>query len=633
MNKLLACIIFTVLWSAVLSQQILLDSTVHLNEIEIKGEKSIDFTTGSTVQTLSGLNLKSRNIDGISSILSTETLVVLKKYGASGNTSTSIRGSGTNHTAVVWNGFNIQSPMNGGVNLTLVPLASVDEISVQYGGASVLNGSGAIGGALYLNNTVRLNDGFCTEAYFSIGSFGSKSTVLNSAFSGKKAALKTSVQWSKADNNFPISDIKTQKNSATQSFGIQNTALFQITKLSDITTNVWFGSSNHEVPLLESDELVGSQGPYQIDNVLNSAIQWRMKQKKYLVYFKSGYFLNYLHYIDSLKDTDSEMITTSWISELSNSYKFSNFYTANITVTQTNQLALTSNYEQMPTRSSTAFLSANKFYLGKSKLKALLNIHTEYVDKEFVPIIYSLGIEKNMLTQFKIKSSVSKNFRLPTFNELYWKEWGNLGLKPEKGHSADISLQYTKTFEKFSFNVQTGMYGSLIQNWILWTPSSENTAIWHPNNIAEVRTFGSENRIQFAYCAKDISVQTTVLYTYSVSQNNKKESENYLNQLPYEPYHSGHLNVKLFWKKAYASVQNSFTSKRFTDDTNMESLALDSYFLTNLSVSYEFKKDKYSLIPSFSTLNIFNTKYNIMYSYAMPGRSFNLSISVKFNNK
>jgi outer membrane cobalamin receptor len=39
---------------------------------------------------------------------------------------------------------------------------------------------------------------------------------------------------------------------------------------------------------------------------------------------------------------------------------------------------------------------------------------------------------------YKLKLNLSRNFRIPTFNDLYWEEGGNRDLKPESSYQAEI---------------------------------------------------------------------------------------------------------------------------------------------------------------------------------------------------
>ena len=89
-----------------------------------------------------------------------------------GTATPSFRGTGAGHTQIVWNGININHPMLGQSDLSLIPAGLIDDIQIYYGGASMPLNSGGIGGIINLETRpvwkketmISLNPG--------IGSFG-----------------------------------------------------------------------------------------------------------------------------------------------------------------------------------------------------------------------------------------------------------------------------------------------------------------------------------------------------------------------------------------------------------------------------------------------------------------------------
>lgn len=58
----------------------------------------------------------------------------------------SARGLGPSHTPVFWQGFNLQSPQNGVIDASLLPVWPGDRVELRYGGQSAALSSGAMGG-------------------------------------------------------------------------------------------------------------------------------------------------------------------------------------------------------------------------------------------------------------------------------------------------------------------------------------------------------------------------------------------------------------------------------------------------------------------------------------------------------
>ena len=114
MNKIKA-IVSILLWLAIalkLSATTVIPDTVKLEEVTISANRLINFTTGSKIQDLEPLLSGSYKTENLSSILSQTSQVSVKSYGLRGLSNVSMRGMGSKHTAILWNGFNIQNSMN-----------------------------------------------------------------------------------------------------------------------------------------------------------------------------------------------------------------------------------------------------------------------------------------------------------------------------------------------------------------------------------------------------------------------------------------------------------------------------------------------------------------------------------------
>jgi hypothetical protein len=127
-------------------KNVLLGEVSVVSRIEkLNSENNVVKIDSSVMQAITG--------ESLSDLLSKHANVSIKSYGVSGISSLSIRGGGTSHTAVVWNGFNLQDQLNGGFNFALAPAFIADNIDVKYGGSSAIYGSGAMGGTISMSST------------------------------------------------------------------------------------------------------------------------------------------------------------------------------------------------------------------------------------------------------------------------------------------------------------------------------------------------------------------------------------------------------------------------------------------------------------------------------------------------
>ena len=59
-----------------------------------------------------------------------------------------------------------------------------------------------------------------------------------------------------------------------------------------------------------------------------------------------------------------------------------------------------------------------------------------------IPLIYSLDARYLFTKSLSLRGAYSTNYRLPTFNDLYWEPGGNPELKPEFSSSGEIGLDF-----------------------------------------------------------------------------------------------------------------------------------------------------------------------------------------------
>ncbi|MBA3901877.1 MAG: Plug domain-containing protein, partial [Bacteroidetes bacterium] len=101
-------------------QESAMDTTVILQTFTIKDNREVKFAAGGKTEHVDSLGLMINKTVSLDELLSNQSRVGIKSYGAGGLATSSIRGAGSAHTAVLWNGFNLQSPTHGLVDLSLI---------------------------------------------------------------------------------------------------------------------------------------------------------------------------------------------------------------------------------------------------------------------------------------------------------------------------------------------------------------------------------------------------------------------------------------------------------------------------------------------------------------------------------
>lgn len=81
-------------------------------------------------------------------------------------------------------------------------------------------------------------------------------------------------------------------------------------------------------------------------------------------------------------------------------------------------------------RNSVAFVGSVK-YQPTEKLITNLQVRKEINSDFNVPLSLFVGGEYRLANQLNILANFSTNYRVPTYNEMYWPVVGNLNLIPE----------------------------------------------------------------------------------------------------------------------------------------------------------------------------------------------------------
>jgi vitamin B12 transporter len=147
-HLLLVLTLFIVPFSNALAQM----KTVELEEVVIESMPFEKFVSGSKIEKSDSLEMARLGNRTLADYLAQNSTVYIREQGNAMLASVSFRGTGASHTGVFWHGININSLTLGSTDFNSVPIFLFDQVAVQYGGASSLHGSDAIGGSVHLSS-------------------------------------------------------------------------------------------------------------------------------------------------------------------------------------------------------------------------------------------------------------------------------------------------------------------------------------------------------------------------------------------------------------------------------------------------------------------------------------------------
>jgi outer membrane receptor protein involved in Fe transport len=189
-------------------QTLIQEDTILIKEVVIN-RKTVSASAGFKV--MPRFYPLTITIRTLADLLSENTSLFVKSYGSGGLATPSFRGTGPGHTQISWNNINLNNPMLGQFDMSLVPAGFADDVKISYGGGSMDINNGGIGGIINIEtkpdwdneNVLFINPGF--------GSFGRYSGLVRVRTGNTRFQSVTKAFLSSAENNFLYLNIRSRE--------------------------------------------------------------------------------------------------------------------------------------------------------------------------------------------------------------------------------------------------------------------------------------------------------------------------------------------------------------------------------------------------------------------------------------
>ncbi|MDR1757700.1 MAG: TonB-dependent receptor [Bacteroidales bacterium] len=234
----------------------------------------------------------------------------------------------------------------------------------------------------------------------------------------------------------------------------------------------------------------------------------------------------------------------------------------------------------------------------------------------------------------KLWLSYKNIFRLPTFNDLYYREIGNTNLKPEDTHQLHVGMEYGHKVASPSMTLKASAnaFYNKVENKIVAIPG-KNLFLWSMMNFGKVEIWGADLTFAGQYrITRQIILDMLATYTFSRAMDiADKQSKTYRHQVPYIPFHaaSGFVLLQTPW------IEYSYTlilsGKRYALPQNNNENLLAPYIDHGMAVGHTFRFKRCALGIKGEVLNLANKHYEVARNYPMPGRNYRVTINVEFD--
>ncbi|HMW10927.1 MAG TPA: TonB-dependent receptor plug domain-containing protein, partial [Bacteroidia bacterium] len=357
--------------------------TFHIKVVNIEALRQQDATPGIKFENIDSISLKQFNTESLSDLLSAESGVIIKNYGPGSLASSTIRGGNANQTAVIWNGFNINNPMLGQTDLSVIPEFFADKISMQYGGGSAQWGSGAVGGAVLLNSATFFNKGVDAEVNIGAGSYGWLRQSFKTNYSNNRWIFNLKAFNDYSSNNFRFQNSITlekqfQKHARTQGQGVLSEIVYRINKNGTLSIAAWLDKFNRQIPPV----LNQTSDAKQKDDNLRITSQWRQQLPKGELAVRAAWFNQDIYYSDSLKNINATSKAKSLLAEAEYKFHLGKHREIHTGINNNYTTATADEYKKEAQLNSFALFIGESAHFFNNKLKPSVSFRKEFIDNK-----------------------------------------------------------------------------------------------------------------------------------------------------------------------------------------------------------------------------------------------------------
>ncbi|HEX7414226.1 MAG TPA: TonB-dependent receptor plug domain-containing protein, partial [Bacteroidia bacterium] len=515
--------------------------TVALNEVNITDyrikKSDENFSQTKTDSTSQSAFLTS----SMAQMLLQQNGCLVKAYGPGNIASLGIRGSTAQQTAVVWNGMNINNPMLGQADISLLPVGFFSSMSLQKGALSGYWGSGAMAGVLNLQSSPQQTTGLTVQASTSYSSLQNSSQWLSINFSGSRLSSSTKVFADFSQNkylyykNTDTSLIKqTQQHARANQLAIMQDFAYKLKANQQLGLHFWIQDANRNIPYTTS---ALQQDANQKDRIFRSMLDWKVSKQKAIINTKLAFFNEGIIYNNKTDAIYSNNNFKTFAVDVDAQYQMSKGFA--ISGGTSNMLTLANSPDFVTQKhllknalfENISWNSRNNFFVVNVYAREEVFNSTTFVPTE------GFTTTLNIFKWLAWKTNAGTVYRYPTLNDLYWNPGGNPLLKPENGHSEETSLQVKHQLKQFSIAFMGTIFSRDIHNNIMWLPGSNGN--WSPVNILQVWSRGVETNTEITYKNNRFKTSLKVLTNYILSTSLPAAEKSKYLQMPYVPMYSG----------------------------------------------------------------------------------------------
>ena len=614
----------------------------------------VSLTAGAPVQRMEKAELERMGALDVSDAVRHFSGVSVKDYGGIGGMKTvSVRSLGAQHTAVSYDGVAVGDCQSGQVDISRFSLDNVSALTLTIGqGDDIFQPAKALASAGVLSIETGKPDfgaaSFRLAARVKSGSFGLANPSLFGAVRlGGKAGLSFYGDYLRADGNYPFEYVNgtrrikaKRNNSDIQAYRGEANFYTSLGDGQDLRAKLYLFHSERGLP-----GSVVYDNPYAAERLhdrnyfgqLNYEVRFSPKWK-----LKAAGKFNYVWNRDTDKEaagmrddrfrqTETYLTSTLW-SEPLRGLSFSlaqDFAYNDLSTTLSNcqyperytvLTALSAQYRHPVFRITASLLNT---YITEN-----VRIGTAADDRQRLSPAVSLSWRPLPSTVWRLRASYKDIFRVPTFNDLYYRLIGNTRLRPESTRQWNVGTTWGGRVSPVveTLDVSVDAYYNKVKDKIVAVPTM---FVWKMSNVGEVETAGVDVNVSAGIrVAKSMRFGLSGAYNFMRAEDvTDRDSKLWRNQIAYTPRHSG--SGSLTWETPWVDVAYNvvFASERYRMPQNSADNRIRPYSDHSLSAFRTFRWGRHALRLQADALNLGGKNYEIVRFYPMPGRNYKFTVT------
>ncbi len=607
--------------------------SISLEEVTVRSVAPVRYMAGLYVHNLDSLVLQSFRFRRLDEMLAQSTSLSFRNYGNGQLSTIAFRGLSSNHTAVLWNGVNINMPTLGQTDFSTIPVISFDRLSVQYGAGAGHLGSDAVGGSIVMENEPLGSDGLAIRGGLELASFSNISgqgmiryrtrVSREWSFAGKTQLYSTAFY-----NRYPYETFKGRRLEHSEMFqkGFLQDLFFEDSKGRSVSAHIWL--NDHKMTL-------SPDNPSGRERTETGNFRTMVRYSDGKWQFRASFIRDIIDYgVGDFSNLDQSLTDRYGIKaerELKRKYG-----QLDVSVLGGGEFTLfraeVEGYRAPEISEGRGDVFLLTRVSSQSGWTGSVNFRQAFVQGYPVPFTPSVGFEYSFLKKgdyrLKMTASLGRSYRVPTLNERYWKDLGNPEIRPEAGFNKEAGLeQQARLLRNFKWESRINVFHNRVDNWVYWNPARNYRA----ENLQLVLARGSEihNYLSFNYGRWAAGVQSLVSYTKSTQERAYDAySQGILGkQLRFVPVWISNLNAFVRFGSSTLTLQRHSESRRYTNEIH----SFPAFHLTNLLYEQAIRIGAVTARLQARVANVGNQLYFTVKSTAMPGRSYHFSLLADYH--